>query len=241
MSVGVSEAEGKRIPDSFSVSQGSIFQDKMAFRDCHGLWMSGFAACGGSGVSSWHEQARATSRVHRIAEAQRFTLHAEEGDSDCVEKPVLWLRVCRGRPGFQHIRLELRHTGTRPLAYDPRSPGPPGAVSSPFSGPVEPSVRRSVLRRPKGAHPSIIEGGLELVTRQEVSSELSGRRHGRFHSGPDESGSDLVEMRPKPFLDGLRGLEPSPIVELIRILALIEELFAAVTFIANVNVIAFGE
>ena len=48
-------------------------------------------------------------------------------------------------------------------------------------------------------------------------------------------------MRPKPFLDGLRGLEPSPIVELIRIVALIEEFLAAVTFIANVDEIAFGE
>ena len=46
---------------------------------------------------------------------------------------------------------------------------------------------------------------------------------------------------PKPFLDGLRRLEPSPIVKLIRISALVEELLAAVTFIANVDEIAFGD
>ena len=55
------------------------------------------------------------------------------------------------------------------------------------------------------------------------------------------TGSHLVEMRPKPFLDGLRRLEPCPIVKLIRIIAPVEELLAAVTFIANVDVIAFSE
>ena len=63
----------------------------------------------------------------------------------------------------------------------------------------------------------------------------------RLFRGTPMTGSHLVEMRPKPFLDGLRGLEPSPIVKLIRIIALVEELLAAVTFIANVDVIAFGE
>ena len=54
-------------------------------------------------------------------------------------------------------------------------------------------------------------------------------------------GSHPVEMRPQPFLDGLRGLDPSPIVELIGIVAFVEELLAAVAFIANVDVIALGD
>ena len=54
---------------------------------------------------------------------------AEKGDSDCVEKPVLWLRVCRGRPGFFNtFASSLRHTRHPAhwlVARDPRGrPGP---------------------------------------------------------------------------------------------------------------------
>jgi hypothetical protein len=63
----------------------------------------------------------------------------------------------------------------------------------------------------------------------------------RLFRGTPITGSHLVEMRPKPFLDGSCGLEPSPIVKLIRIIALVEELLAAVALIANVDVIAFSK
>ena len=56
-----------------------------------------------------------------------------------------------------------------------------------------------------------------------------------------EAGPHPVEMRPEPFLDRLRGLGPGAVVGLIRIVALVEELFAAVSFIADVDIIALRD
>jgi hypothetical protein len=64
---------------------------------------------------------------------------------------------------------------------------------------------------------------------------------GVLFRGNPLTGSHLVQMCPQPFLDSLHSLEPCPIVNLVRIIAPVEELLAAVTVIANVDVIAFGE